>query len=123
MRSAIFAVIGAGVVSLESALATELPLKTGIFVLSDIACSDRSNFSAIAYWGDRLNLSPHIESTILSVSNKGKKYEVEVRNTGDFAGEGLGKTETWRVTVHSSSRLTVTSPYSAGKYRWCADRM
>jgi hypothetical protein len=99
--------------------ADKLPLKRGIFVDSTVKCSERSNVSVIAFWGDQLNVSK-VEGNIVSVSRKGKRYKVLI-DTETI--EGTRGRENWTVTIKSRTHMVVTTPFATSTYLWCAEKM
>ena len=54
-----------------------LPLKRGIFVDTDVKCSERSNATVVSFWGDELNTAKTI-GKIRKVVKKGKSYTVDL---------------------------------------------
>lgn len=100
-----------------------LPLQRGIFVNTQVTCSNASNAYILSYWGDELN-SSHVGGYIKKVTKKKKALVVTLALEGDGGvGGNLRKTENWTISVRSKTEFQVTTPRSTNTFRWCSSSM
>lgn len=98
--------------------ADALPLKRGMFVLTEVECKEPYQAAILNFVGDGLNTA-HVYGEITRVRRNGQNYVITQKVIGDggVGGNmrGLHKTT---MQIHSPTRFTVQGP-GAGTYRYC----
>lgn len=99
--------------------ADKLPLKRGIFVDTNVKCSERSNATVVSFWGDQLNTSRTV-GHISKVVKKGKSYTVDL----DIEHMDGGREQTtWSLVIKNSKTMKITNNFGSWDQRWCSDQM
>lgn len=97
-----------------------LPLKHGIFVASDIPCSDPPNAAIRRYDGQGLNGAHTRDCRINVLQKRGAAYEID--QSCIDAGSGPAPRSSERATVEIQDNLTFTLRRGSGAetFRYCA---
>ena len=97
-----------------------LPLKHGIFVASDIPCSDPPNAAIRRYDGQGLNGAHTRDCRINVLQKRGAAYEID--QSCIDAGSGPAPRSSERATVEIQDNLTFTLKRGQGgeTFRYCA---
>jgi len=102
------------------AFATDpLPLKRGVFVDSSVKCSERSNATAVSFWGDELNSAKAV-GRIRKVAKNGQSYTVDLEIEHM---DGSKEKSIWSLTIRHPESMTITNDFGSWNHRWCSDRM
>jgi hypothetical protein len=119
MRTAVATIAMLILLPVAALAADKLPLKRGIFVDTSVKCSERSNATAMGFWGDELNTARSV-GKIRKVVRKGKSFTVNL----DIEEMGGSKEKaTWSLAIKNSKTFTLTNEFGSWDHRWCADRM
>jgi hypothetical protein len=109
-----------GLIEPSRDLGGTLPLKHGIFVASDIACSDPPNAAIRRYDGLGLNGAHTRDCRINVLQKRGAAYEID--QSCIDAGSGPAPRSSERATIEIKDNLTFTMRRGQGgeTFRYCA---
>lgn len=100
-----------------------LPLRRGIFVNTQVTCSNASNAYILSYWGDKLN-SSRVVGHIKRVAKKKGGFVVTLALEGDGGmGSNQRSTENWTISARSKTEFQVITPRGTNRFRWCSSKM
>ena len=104
----------------SSALAADLlPLKNGIYVPTNVACTGASIAAIVNYWGDKSGIGvAQAECTIKTVSHKGNVYTYKDECRDLQSGDLIEGGETV-VTVRSATAFEMFGT----SYRYCGTKV
>lgn len=96
-----------------------LPLRQGIYVVDDVACSGLSHAVTMSFWGNELN-SQRTIGAIRQVERDGDRYllTIDLNEAGTDAG-----IKNWVLRIPGAESFIMDEPAPAKAYRWCFDSM
>ena len=119
MKSARFIAALAIFASTNAIAADLLPLKTGIYVPTNVACKGASNADIVNYWGGKSGIGvAQAECTIKTVSNKGDVYTFTDECRDIQSGEAIEGGQTV-LTIRGAAAFEMFGT----QYRYCGTKV
>jgi len=98
-----------------------LPLKHGGYVDQKIACNVGGNVNSLTYFGTAIHASKMLDSEKV-LSRTGNVYRLQ-DSPIDVTTSRLLPPFVVTITILSSTRFTLVTPFGEATYRWCTAKM
>jgi hypothetical protein len=100
-----------------------LPLKKGMFVASDISCSDPPNAAIRRYDGRGLSGAHTHDCEIIVLEKSGTSYEIDQSCIDAGAGPAPRSSERATIEVHDNLTFTLKRGQGGETFRYCAESL